>query len=131
MFIWIDSGTYITALNKKFIHFSLFGYHGWISIDTENYMDNENYFENNNIWRIFINILDDFLKEIFESNSLSINKKNHINIKCSLKIKHCIFFKTEILSIKFLKKTYQIIYRVHGYWKWFAGLNDSTPPVKS
>ena len=29
MFIWIDNGKYITAINKKFIHFFLFGYHGY------------------------------------------------------------------------------------------------------
>ena len=51
-------------------------------------MDTENDFENYSILWIFINILDDFLdlilKVIFKSNSVSINKKTHINIKCSL-----------------------------------------------
>ena len=64
-------------------------------------MDTEKYFENNNIWRIFINILDDFLdlissQVILKSNSLSINKKNHINIKCSLLNKTLNFVKTEM-----------------------------------
>ena len=64
-------------------------------------MDTEKYFENNNIWRIFINILDDFLdlissQVILKSNSLSINKKNHINIKCSLLNKALNFVKTEM-----------------------------------
>ena len=69
-------------------------------------MDTENDFENNNILRIFINILVDFLyvfnilKVIFKSNSLPINEKNHIDIKCSLLNKTLQFVKTEIFSIK-------------------------------
>ena len=60
-----------------------------ILIDTENDKDTGNDYENINILRIFINILDDFLdlissKYFFKSSSLSINKKKHINIKCSL-----------------------------------------------
>ena len=43
-------------------------------------MDTENDYENNNISRIFNNILDDIIKVIFKSNSVSINKKNQINI---------------------------------------------------
>ena len=44
MIIWIDNGKYITALNKKFIHFFFI----WITqIDTENEMDAENDLDNN------------------------------------------------------------------------------------
>ena len=120
-------------------------------IDTENDKDTENDYESNNILRIFINILVWFsgfniLKVIFESNSLSINKKNHINIKCSLLDKTLHYVKTEIFSIKLwrnlpnyiqwlyflqtIKMKYNfsdIIYHVHGYWKWFAEINDSAP----
>ena len=50
--------------------------------------------ENNKILWIFINILDDsgfnFLQVILKSNSLSINKNNHINnINVHNEIKHC------------------------------------------
>ena len=46
-------------------------------------MDTENDFENNYILRIYIYVFDDFLdflssKQIFKSNSVSINKKNLI-----------------------------------------------------
>ena len=94
------------------------------------------------------------LKVIFESNSLSINKKkNHIYIKCSLLIKHCIllrqkysifiqlwrkrtklfisndysFFRAKKFSTIFQKSF--TMSNVHGYWKWFAEINDSTPHV--
>ena len=50
-------------------------------IDTENIMDTENDFENNDILRILINILDDVWIYCPQSNSLSINKKHHIDIK--------------------------------------------------
>ena len=68
-------------------------------------MDTENDFENNNILQIFINILDDFLnliysKVIFKSNSLSINKKNQINIKWLLLNKTLHSAMSEIFSIK-------------------------------
>ena len=49
----------ILELKKKF--FSLFGLHGWFSIDTEIDMDTENDFKNNKILQIFIYILGDFL----------------------------------------------------------------------
>ena len=113
-------------------------------IDTENDKDTENEFKNNNILRIFINICTwwfsgfNILQVSFKSDSLSINKKNHINIKCSLN-KTLQFDKTEIFSIKLwrnLSKLYpmttissdhKIKYNFHGYWKWFAEINDSTP----
>jgi len=64
----------------------------------------ENDFENNNILRILLiyMMISEFnaLKIILKSNSLSINKKNHINIKCSLLNKKLHFVKTEIFSIK-------------------------------
>ena len=41
-------------------------------------MDTENDYESNNIFNL-----------ISKSNSLSINEKNHINIKCSLLNKTC------------------------------------------
>ena len=44
------------------------------------------------------------LKIILKSNSLSINKKNHINIKCSLLNKKLHFVKTEIFSNKIVRK---------------------------
>ena len=105
--------------------------------------DTEIAFENNKILRIFINILFsgfNILKVIFKSNSVSINKKNHINIKCSLLNKTLHSVKSEIFSIKeenlpnsiqllsFLhtikvKYNYsEITYRVLGYWNWFAEL---------
>ena len=90
------------------------------------------------------------LKVIFKSNSLSVNKKNQINIKCSLLNKTLHFVKTEKFSIKLwikLTKFYQMtiissghkneiqFFRnhlpcVHGYWKWFAEINDSTPLLR-
>jgi len=64
----------------------------------------ENDFENNNILRILLiyMMISAFnaLKIILKSNSLSINKKNHINIKCSLLNKKLHFVKTEIFSKK-------------------------------
>ena len=61
MFIYIDNGKYITAINKKLTRFffssitrMIFDWY-WKTNDTEIA------FENNNILRIFINILDDFL----------------------------------------------------------------------
>ena len=50
MFIGIDYGKYITAINKKSIRFLI---------------DTENDFENNKILQNLINILDDFLDLIF------------------------------------------------------------------
>ena len=72
---------YFTAIKKVFIFFFI-----WITrmifyIDTENNMDTENDFENNDILRILINILDDVWIYCPQSNSLSINKKHHIDIK--------------------------------------------------
>ena len=55
MFIWIDNGKYITAINKMFMRF----FFNWITRMI--FDDAENNFENNNILRIFINILGDFL----------------------------------------------------------------------
>ena len=57
MFIWINNGKYITAINEKFICLFFI----WIT------------------------------RMIFKLISLSINKKNHINFKCSLlnKTLHC------------------------------------------
>ena len=48
------------------------------------------------------------LKVIFKSNSLAINKKDCIYIKCSI-------------------MNEEIIFHVHGYWKWFTQINDSIP----
>ena len=62
-------------------------------------------FENNNILWIFINILDDSL-DLISSSSLSINKKTHINIKCSLLNETLHFFKTKIFSIKIFQKSF-------------------------
>ena len=54
MFIWIDNGKYITAINKK--------YKGFLYLDKQIIFDDtENDFESNNILPIFINILDYFL----------------------------------------------------------------------
>ena len=63
--------------------------------------DTENDFENNKIWRIFINILDVF-QVILESNSLSINKKNH---KCSLlnKTLYCVIDRNIKIKLNFSK----------------------------
>ena len=66
MFIWIENGKYITAINKKILRFS-FWITRMISIDTENDMDTENNFEHN-ILRIFMNIRDDFLDLYPQSN---------------------------------------------------------------
>ena len=55
MFIYIENGKYITAMNKKFDYMDDF------RLILKNDMDTENDFENNKILRIFINILDDFL----------------------------------------------------------------------
>ena len=64
-------------------------------------MDTENDFENNNILRILLiyMMISEFnaLKIILKSNSLSINKKNHINILLNKKLH---FVKTEIFSKK-------------------------------
>ena len=55
MFIWIENGKYITAINKKFIHFFLIWITRMILIDTENDMDTENNLENNKIlWILWI-----------------------------------------------------------------------------
>ena len=102
------------------------------------------------IWRFSgFNIL----KVIFKSNSLSINKKNQINIKCSLLNKTLSFIKIKIFSIQLWRKLIklypmtdynlqtieikynfsEIIYHVQCPWilKWFAKINDSTPLSKS
>jgi len=55
-------------------------------------MDTENDFENNNICGLIL--------VIFKSNSVSINKKNHFNIKFSLLNKTLHSVKPEIFSIK-------------------------------
>ena len=49
------------------------------------------------------------LKVIFKLNSLSINKKYHLNIKCSLSNKTLHFVKTEIFSIKLWWKLTKLI----------------------
>ena len=71
MFIWVDNGKYITAINKKCICFFFILITRMIMIDTENDMDTENNFENNNILRIFIKILDDFLYLISSKSFLN------------------------------------------------------------
>ena len=68
------------------------------------------------------------LKVIFKSNSLSINKKNHINIKCSLlnKTLHSI---RNILH-KTVKKTYQVLSNDYNFfrpWKWNTILRNHLP----
>ena len=113
MFILIDNGKYITAINTKLIRFFF-----------------------------------DILKVIFKSNSVSINKKNHIYIKCSFLNKTLHSVKSKIFSIKLWRKLTKFypmttISSYHeseiqffgnhlpclGYWNWFAEINDSTPPV--
>ena len=87
MFSWIDNGKYIIAINKKFINFFF-----WIT-------------------RMIFSWYWNILKVIFKLNSLSINKKNHINIKCSLLNKTLHFFKTEIFSIKLWRKLTKLYLR--------------------
>ena len=74
-----------------------------------NNMDTENDFEKNNILLIFNKYTGwiswfNILKVIFKSNSLSINKKNYINIKYSSLNKTFHFVKTEIFSVKLWRK---------------------------
>ena len=66
MFIWIDNGKNITAINKKFIRFSL-DYTDDFRLILKNDIDTENDYQSNNIFGIFINILDDFL-DLISSN---------------------------------------------------------------
>ena len=70
----ITGNIHITALDNNFIRFFFICITRMISDDTENYMDTE--------------------------NAMSINKKNHINIKCSLLNKTMHFIMTEIFLIK-------------------------------
>ena len=66
----------------------------------------------------------------FKSNSLSINKKNHIYIKCSLLNKTLHSVKSEIFSIKLWKKTYQILCNEYNFfrpWKWNTIFRNDLP----
>ena len=61
MFIGIDNGKYIAAINKKFICCFFYLDNTDDFRLTDNDIDTENNFENNNILQIFIDIVDDFL----------------------------------------------------------------------
>ena len=115
MFIQIDCGKNITAKYKQKVHtfflqFSL-DYTDDFRLILKNYMILKSLLKITTFRRfslIYLMISGfNILKVIFKSNSVSINKKNHINIKCSL-LKKMLYSVRTVLH-KTVKKTYQIL----------------------
>ena len=109
MFIWIENGKYITAINKKLIRFffssitqMIFDWY-WKAIWILKTILKITTFSGFSLIYLMIFWIQYPLSN-FKSNSVSINKKNHIYIKFSLLNKTLHSVKSEIFSIKLWRK---------------------------